>query len=157
VPAIVGLGRAALLGSLHMDRMQSKTQNLRDRLEFGILQLVPDCAVTGDPAHRLANTCNLVFDRAEAEPILAQLDKAGIAVSSGSACASGSLEPSHVLRAMGVKFTAAHGAIRFSFSRSNVDADVDRVLDVLPGIVERARAVSLFARDRALASAGEER
>ena len=140
-----------------MDQAPERIRDLRDRLELGILQCVPHCAVTGDPAHRLANTSNIVFDRAEAEPILASLDKAGIAVSSGSACASGSMEPSHVLRAMGVKFTAAHGAIRFSFSRCNVEADIDRVLEVLPGIVEHARAVSVFGNDRALALAGEER
>jgi cysteine desulfurase len=107
---------------------------------------VPDSAVTGDPVERLANTSNIAFNRAEAEPILDGLDKIGIAASSGSACASGSMEPSHVLRAMGVKFTAVHGAIRFSFSRGNIDADVDRVLDELPRIVERARAISLFAQ-----------
>jgi cysteine desulfurase len=146
VPAIVGLGKAAQLASLHLERDLIWIRDLRNRLEQGILQRVPDSAVTGDPAARLANTSNIVFDRAEAEPILDSLDKAGIAASSGSACASGSLEPSHVLRAMGVKFTAVHGAIRFSFSRDNVDTDVDRVLDVLPRIVERARAVSLFAR-----------
>ncbi len=156
-PAIVGLGRAASIAAQHMDQALARIRDLRDLLELGILRRVPNCAVTGDPAHRLANTSNIAFDRAEAEPILALLDKAGIAVSSGSACASGSMEPSHVLRAMGVKFTAAHGAIRFSFSRGNVDADVDRVLEVLPGIVEHARAVSLFSNDRALASADEER
>jgi cysteine desulfurase len=148
VPAIVGLGRAAQLAGQHMAQDLERIRGLRDRLEQGILQRVPACAVTGDPAHRLANTANLVFDRAEAEPILAQLDKAGIAVSSGSACTSGSMEPSHVLRAMGVPFTAAHGAIRFSFSRNNDSSDVERVLDVLPAIVERARAVSLFAGNR---------
>jgi cysteine desulfurase len=153
VPAIVGLGRAAQRAGQHMARDLERIRDLRDRLEQGIMQRVPACAVTGDPAHRLANTTNLVFDRAEAEPILAQLDKAGIAVSSGSACTSGSMEPSHVLRAMGVPFTAAHGAVRFSFSHNNEVADVDRVLDVLPAIVERARAVSLFARDRAMLSA----
>lgn len=153
VPAIIGLGRAAELAAGNMAQELLRIGDLRDRLEQGILQRVPACEVTGDPAHRLANTANVVFDRAEAEPILAQLDKAGIAVSSGSACTSGSMEPSHVLRAMGVPFTAAHGAVRFSFSRYNDGADVERVLDVLPAIVERARAVSLFARDRARPSA----
>jgi len=149
VPGIVGLGRAAHLASLHMDDDLNRIGELRDRLERGIAQAVPDCAVTGDPCRRLSNTSNIAFNRAEAEPILMQLDRVGIAVSSGSACTSGSMEPSHVLRAMGVPFTAAHGAIRFSFSRNNVSSDVDRVLDVLPGIVERARAVSLFGKDRA--------
>jgi cysteine desulfurase len=145
-----------LLASAHLDRALGFTRGLRDRLELSILQQVPDSAVTGDPAHRLANTSNIVFDRAEAEPILLQLDQAGIAVSSGSACASGSMEPSHVLRAMGVRFTAAHGAIRFSFSRYNTESDVDRVLDVLPGIVARARAVSMFNQGRTPALAGGE-
>jgi cysteine desulfurase len=145
-PAIVGLGKAAQLAALHLDQDLCRIRALRDRLEQGVLQRVPDSAVTGDPVERLANTSNIAFNRAEAEPILDGLDKIGIAASSGSACASGSMEPSHVLRAMGVKFTAVHGAIRFSFSRGNIDADVDRVLDELPRIVERARAISLFAQ-----------
>ncbi|MGD0105934.1 MAG: cysteine desulfurase NifS [Rhodopila sp.] len=144
VPGIVGLGRAAHLAGLHIDDDLILVNDLRDRLEQGILQRIPDCAVVGDPVHRLANTSNIAFNRAEAEPILMHLDREGIAVSSGSACTSGSAEPSHVLRAMRVPFTAAHGAIRFSFSRLNGSDDVDRVLDVLPRIVERARAVSLF-------------
>jgi cysteine desulfurase len=153
VPAIVGLGKAAGLARDHLDNDLNRLSALRDRLEQGILQRVPDCAVTGDPSSRLANTSNMVFNRAEAEPILTQLDREGIAVSSGSACTSGSMEPSHVLRAMGVPFTAAHGAIRFSFGRNNVSDDVDRVLGVLPRIVERARSVSLFSSDRATSTA----
>jgi cysteine desulfurase len=147
VPAIVGLGRAAGLAMDTMAKGSDRVRDLRDRLEKGILQRIADCWVTGDSVNRLCNTANLVFDRAEAEPILAHLDKAGIAVSSGSACSSGSMEPSHVMRAMRVPFTAAHGAVRFSFSCHNVDADVDRVLEVLPSIVERARAVSIFGRE----------
>ncbi len=147
VPAIVGLGAAAQLAARHLEQDLTRIRDLRDRLEQGILQRVPDSAVAGDPSDRLSNTSNIVFDRAEAEPILDGLGKVGVAASSGSACASGSMEPSHVLRAMGVKFTAVHGAIRFSFSRGNIDADVDRVLDALPRIVERARAVSLFSQD----------
>ena len=146
VPAIVGFGRAARLAVERMATGPNRVEDMRDRLEHGVLQRIPDCWVAGDPAHRLCNTTNLLFDRAEAEPILGHLDKAGIAASSGSACSSGSMEPSHVLRAMRVPFTAAHGAIRFSFSHDNLDADVDRVLEVLPAIVERARAVSVFAR-----------
>jgi cysteine desulfurase len=153
VPAIVGLGKAASLARDHLDDDLNRLRTLRDRLEQGILQRVPDCAVTGDPSSRLANTSNMVFNRAEAEPILTQLDREGIAVSSGSACTSGSMEPSHVLRAMGVPFTAAHGAIRFSFGRNNVSDDVDRVLEALPRIVERARSVSLFSSDRATSPA----
>ena len=153
VPGIVGLGQAARIAGLRMGDDLKRLGALRDRLEQGILQRVPDCAVTGDPTQRLANTSNIVFNRAEAEPILTGLDREGIAVSSGSACTSGSMEPSHVLRAMGVPFTAAHGAVRFSFSRNNVDGDVDRVLAVLPRIVERARAVSIFGGDGAMSPA----
>lgn len=153
VPGIVGLGTAARIASLRMDDDLTRVRDLRDRLEQGILQLVPDCAVTGDPTQRLANTSNIVFNRAEAEPILTGLDREGIAVSSGSACTSGSMEPSHVLRAMGVPFTAAHGAVRFSFGRNNAGDDVERVLQVLPRIVERARVVSIFSGDRAMSPA----
>ena len=154
VPAIVGLGQAAKLATNHMATEHARMRDLRDRLETGIVQRIADCWVTGDPPNRLCNTANFVFDRAEAEPILACLDKAGIAVSSGSACSSGSMEPSHVMRAMRVPFRAAHGAIRFSFSRNNVDADVDRVLEVLPSIVERGRAVSIFGRETTREDAG---
>jgi cysteine desulfurase len=146
VPAIVGLGAAAQQTMQRMATDLDAVRALRDRLEEGILQRIGECWVTGDTVNRLGNTSNMVFDRAEAEPILTYLDKAGIAASSGSACSSGSMEPSHVMRAMRVPFTAAHGAIRFSFSRSNVDLDVDRVLEVLPGIVEKSRSVSIFAR-----------
>lgn len=147
VPAIVGFGAAAQLAMRRMPAGLGTVRNLRDRLEKGILQRIGECWITGDPADRIGNTTNMVFDRAEAEPILTELDKAGIAVSSGSACSSGSMEPSHVMRAMRVPFTAAHGAIRFSFSYGNADEDVDRVLEVLPAIVERSRSVSIFARD----------
>jgi cysteine desulfurase len=148
VPAIVGLGKAAALATHYLSDEQTRVKNLRDRLEQGILQLVADCFVTGDRGNRLPNTSSIAFDFAESEVILLMLDKAGVAASSGSACASGSMEPSHVLRAMSVPYTAAHGAIRFSFSRINVDDDVERVLDVLPQIVARAREVSPFAPNR---------
>jgi cysteine desulfurase len=101
--------------------------------------------VNGDRAARLPNTLNLSFQYIEGEAILYHLSDLGICASSGSACTSGSLEPSHVIRAMGVPFTWAHGSIRFSLSRFNTDADVDRVLEVLPGIVARLRAISPFA------------
>jgi len=104
--------------------------------------------ITGDVAHRLPNTSNIVFDGIEGEAILLMLNREGIACSSGSACASGSLEPSHVLRAMKVPYTAAHGAIRFSFSRDSTDQDVDRVLEVLPGITEKLRGLSPFRKRR---------
>jgi cysteine desulfurase len=143
-PAIVGLGKAAELAALHMEDEQTRVAALRDRLEKGLLQRIPNCFVTGNPAERLPNTANIAFEYIEGEGILLLMNREGIAASSGSACTSGSLEPSHVLRAMNVPYTAAHGAIRFSFSRDNTDADVDRVLEVMPAIVERLRALSPF-------------
>jgi cysteine desulfurase len=153
VPGIVGLGAAARLASARLAEDLPRLGALRDRLEQGIVQRIGACWAVGDPAHRLANTATLVFDRAEAEPILAGLDRAGVAASSGSACTSGAMEPSHVLRAMGVPFTAAHGAIRFSLARGNTGTDIDRVLDALPDIVAHARAVSLFAANEPTAAA----
>jgi cysteine desulfurase len=152
VPGIIGLGRAAQLAAVRMQDDLPRIAALRDRLQAGVLAAIPACWALGDPAQRLANTANIVFDRAEAEPILQQLDKEGIAASSGSACSSGSMEPSHVLRAMGVPFTAVHGAVRFSLSRDTAEAEIDRVLAVLPAIVDRARSVSLFATPKRIAS-----
>lgn len=143
-PAIVGLGKAAALAAAHMADENTRMKALRDRLEAGIVQRIPNCFVNGDRHDRLPNTCNVAFEFVEGEAILLHLNRAGIAASSGSACTSGSLEPSHVLRAMDIPFTAAHGSIRFSFSRENGDADVDRVLDVMPDILDRLRALSPF-------------
>ena len=143
-PAIVGLGKAAELAALHMADEQTRVAALRDRLEKGLLQRIPNCFVTGNPAERLPNTANIAFEYIEGEGILLLMNREGIAASSGSACTSGSLEPSHVLRAMNIPYTAAHGAIRFSFSRDNTEADVDRVLEVMPGIIEKLRALSPF-------------
>ncbi len=143
-PGIVGLGKAAELAGLHMADEQTRVAGLRDRLEKGLLQRVPNCFVTGNPAERLPNTANIAFEYVEGEGILLLMNREGIAASSGSACTSGSLEPSHVLRAMSIPYTAAHGAIRFSFSRDNTDADVDRVLEVMPGIIDKLRALSPF-------------
>ncbi len=143
-PGIVGLGKAAELAALHMDDEKTRVASLRDRLEKGLLQRIPNSFVTGNPAERLPNTSNIAFEYVEGEGILLLMNREGIAASSGSACTSGSLEPSHVLRAMNIPYTAAHGAIRFSFSRDNTDADVDRVLEVMPGIIEKLRALSPF-------------
>jgi len=143
-PGIVGLGLAAELAAAHMADEATRVKGLRDRLEKGLLQRIGNAFVTGDPDARLPNTANVAFEFIEGEGILLLLNKEGIAASSGSACTSGSLEPSHVLRAMQVPYTAAHGAIRFSFSRDNTDGDVDRVLEVMPGIVERLRALSPY-------------
>ena len=143
-PAIIGLGVAAELARTHLDDENTRVRALRDRLEKGLLQRISHAMVTGDPEHRLPNTSNIAFEYIEGEGILLLLNKAGIAASSGSACTSGSLEPSHVLRAMKVPYTAAHGAIRFSLSRENTAEDVDRVLEVMPGIVETLRGMSPF-------------
>lgn len=147
VAGIVGLGKAAELAQLHLaDVAQEK--KLRDRLEKGLLA-ISDTEINGDRKHRLPNTTNIGFKYIEGEAILLSLDQYGICASSGSACTSGSLEPSHVLRAMGLPYTTLHGSIRFSLSRYTTDAEVDRVLEVMPGIVERLRALSPFNNDQA--------
>lgn len=143
-PGIIALGQAAELAIKHMADEQGRVKDLRDRLEKAILQRVPNCFVNGDPLERLPNTCNIAFEYVEGEAILLHLTRQGIAASSGSACTSGSLEPSHVMRAMNVPFTAAHGSIRFSLSRDNVTEDVDQVIEALPKIMENLRALSPF-------------
>ena len=146
IPGIVGLGKAAELALRHMPDEQARVRALRDRLEQGLLK-IERSLVTGDPEQRLPNTANVAFEFIEGEAILLMLNRAGIAASSGSACTSGSLEPSHVLRAMNIPYTAAHGAIRFSFSRDNDEADVDQVLGAMPGLIAKLRALSPFWRD----------
>lgn len=146
-PAIIALGRAAELAREALADEQTRVRALRDRLEAGILSRVEKCIVAGDPEHRLPNTTTIAFEYIEGEAILLLLNRAGIAASSGSACTSGSLEPSHVLRAMNIPYTAAHGAIRFSFSRDNSDADVDAVLEAVPPIIAKLREISPFWRE----------
>ncbi len=143
-PGIVGLGKAAEQALANMEDENTRVAALRDRLEKGLLQRIPNSFVTGNPLERLPNTSNIAFEYIEGEGILLLMNREGIAASSGSACTSGSLEPSHVLRAMKVPYTAAHGAIRFSFSRDNTDADVDRVLEVMPPIIDKLRSMSPF-------------
>lgn len=143
-PAIIGLGRAAELTMETLSEDMTRIAALRDRLEKGIVQKVGHCFVTGDPHDRLPNTSTIAFEYIEGEAILLMLNKMGIAASSGSACTSGSLEPSHVLRAMDIPFTAAHGAIRFSLSRETTQEEVDRVLDAVPGIISQLRDMSPF-------------
>lgn len=143
-PGIVALGKAAELAAIHMAEENTRVRALRDRLEKGLVQRIGHCFVTGDPDNRLPNTANIAFEYIEGEGILLLLNKEGIAASSGSACTSGSLEPSHVLRAMKIPYTAAHGAIRFSLSRESTDDEVDHVLDVMPGIVAKLRDLSPF-------------
>ena len=146
VPYIVGLGRAAELARQVMSTEMAAMAALRDRLEAGLLATCPDARVNGDRVNRLPNTANISFEYIEGESILYMLSDVGIAASSGSACTSGSLEPSHVLRAMGVPFTAVHGSVRFSLSRYTTADDVEYTLKQVPGIVERLRAISPFVR-----------
>ena len=145
VPYIVGLGRAAELAAEHVDEGMQKVAQLRDRLEEGLLASCRDAVVNGDRTHRLPNTANISFPYIEGEAVLYHLSDLGICASSGSACTSGSLEPSHVIRAMGVPFTSAHGSIRFSLSRYNTVEDIDYVLERMPEIVERLRKLSPFS------------
>jgi len=147
VPSIIGLGKAAELAMKNLRDETTRVRALRDRLEKGILERIPNTLVNGDPDSRLPNTCSLSFEFVEGESILMMLNDLGVCASSGSACTSGSLEPSHVLRAMGVPFTAAHGSIRFSLSVYNTQDEVDFVVERLPSIVERLRAISPFWKD----------
>jgi cysteine desulfurase len=144
VPYIVGLGVACELAGKKLDEENTRVKALRDRLEAGILKTCPGSRVNGDPAARLPNTTNISFDYIEGEAILLMLDDRSICASTGSACASGSLEPSHVLRAMNVPGMSVHGSIRFSLSTYNTDEDVDAVLTELPKIVHRLRELSPF-------------
>lgn len=148
VPYIVGLGKACELAMAAMDEENTRVRAMRDRLEEGLLRTCASARVNGDRVNRLPNTTNISFEYIEGEAILLMMDQFGICASSGSACTSGSLEPSHVMRAMGVPFTAAHGSIRFSFSRYNTDADVDIVLEKLPAIVNRLRELSPFVQQQ---------
>ena len=148
VPYIVGLAKACELATAHMADEARAIAPLRDKLEAGILATCPDVRVNGDRAHRLPNTLNVSFSYVEGEAIAYHLSDAGICISTGSACASGSLDPSHVIRAMGVPFTAVHGSVRFSLSRYNTMEEVDYVLDKLPPIIKNLRALSPFGPDK---------
>jgi len=147
--SIIGLGKAAELELTHLPQAVKQEKQLRDRLEKFLLTNIADCEVNGDPKNRLPNTTNIGFKYIEGEAILLSLDRYGVCASSGSACTSGSLEPSHVLRAMGLPYTILHGSIRFSLSRYTTDAEIDRVLEIMPGIIDRLRALSPFNSDAA--------
>lgn len=147
VPYIMGLAKACELARLGMDEENARIAKLRDRLEEGILAKCPDVRVNGDRSSRLSNTLNVSFEYIEGEAIAYSLSDLGICISTGSACASGSLDPSHVIRAMGVPFVALHGSVRFSLSRYNTDADVDYVLEKLPPVIKRLRELSPFGPD----------
>lgn len=140
VAGIVGMGVATELARRELPNL-SRIAAQRDRLERRILEEITDTHVNGDLANRIPNTTNIAFARLEAEAILLLLSEQNICASAGAACASGSLEPSHVLRAMKIDDKIAHGAVRFSLSRYTTDAEIDRTLDVLPGVIKRLRAV----------------
>ncbi len=143
-PAIVGLGKACALAMANLKEENTRVRALRDKLETELLRRIPGSRVNGDTAQRLPNTTNISFEYVEGEGILLLMDQFGICASSGSACTSGSLQPSHVLRAMGVPFTMAHGSIRFSLSIYNTEEDIDFVIEKLPGIIERLRGMSPY-------------
>jgi cysteine desulfurase len=142
VAAIAGMGVAARLAMAKMAEEASRLAALRDRLEQRILETVPGTAVNGDPDTRVPNTSNVSFDRIEAESLLIALDLEGVAVSTGSACSSGTLEPSHVLKAMGLPAHRTQNSIRFSLGSANTEAEVDRVVAVLPGVVDKLRSLT---------------
>jgi len=145
VASIVGLGMACELARRSMEEETVKVKDMRDRLEKGLLEKVSHARVNGSVEHRLPNTSNIGFEFIEGEATLLMMDEKGIAASSGSACTSGSLVPSHVLRSMGIAHTFVQGSIRFSLSRYNTDADVDYVIEHIPQIVERLREISPFS------------
>ncbi|MGE3706011.1 MAG: cysteine desulfurase family protein, partial [Vicinamibacterales bacterium] len=142
VPGLVGLGVAATAAAAKLATEAGRIGGLRDRLERGILSRIDGTAVNGALTPRVPNTTNVSFDRIEAESLLIALDLEGVAVSTGSACSSGTLEPSHVLRAMGFPAHRTQNSLRFSLGSFSTDAEVDRVLDVLPAIVDKLRALS---------------
>ncbi len=147
VPYIIGLGKACELAQKHLNEENTKVRSLRDYLEAKLLEKIPNTLVNGDRKNRLPNTASLSFEYVEGESILLLLSDLGICASSGSACTSGSLEPSHVLRAMGVPFTAAHGSIRFSLSIYNTKEEMDYIIEQLPPVIQRLRDISPFWKD----------
>jgi len=148
VAAIIALGKAAEMAVEHLaENGYERVGKLRDRLETTLLEQIPQSMVNGDREHRLLNTSSIAFEYVEGEAILLMMNEHGICASSGSACTSGSLEPSHVLRAMGVPFTAAHGSIRFSLSRYTTDEEIEVVIEKMPPIIERLRGMSPFWKE----------
>ncbi|HEY3306935.1 MAG TPA: cysteine desulfurase NifS [Desulfuromonadaceae bacterium] len=145
--AIIALGKACELAGTYMEIENTKVKAMRDRLQNALMESIPNARINGDGAERLPNTTSIAFEFVEGEAILLLLSELGVCASSGSACTSGSLEPSHVLRAMGVPFTCAHGSIRFSLSRFTTDAEVDTVIRELPPIIARLRQMSPFGRE----------
>jgi cysteine desulfurase len=147
VPGIVGLGKACELARVRFTEVAQHEARLRDRLERGILERVPQVLVNGHPTERLPNTLNIGFRFVEGESLLMNLDLEGISVSTGSACSSGDLAPSHVLMAMGLPVEDAHGTLRFSLGKGNTEAEIDRTIDAVARVVERVRAMSPMYHD----------
>jgi cysteine desulfurase len=145
--AIIALGKACELAGQYMDAENTTVKVMRDRLQDALMAAIPYSRINGGGAERLPNTTSIAFEFVEGESILMHLSELGICASSGSACTSGSLEPSHVLRAMGVPFTCAHGSIRFSLSRFTSDAEVDTVIREMPPIIALLRQMSPFGRE----------
>ncbi len=147
VASIIGLGKACELAGQMMEEENTRVRALRDKLEHGLLSSIPKALLNGNKENRLPNTTNISFEYVEGEAILLYMNQFNICASSGSACTSGSLEPSHVLRAMGVPFTAAHGSIRFSLSVYNTEEEVDFVLEKMPAIIKTLREMSPFWKE----------
>jgi cysteine desulfurase len=148
VASIIALGKACELAHKNLAEEVTYVKKLRDKLENALLVSCPDVRVNGDTQKRLPNTTNISFEYVEGEAILLRLNEYGICASSGSACSSGSLEPSHVLRAMGIPFTAIHGSIRFSLCRYNTEEEVDKVIEIMPQIIRELRLLSPFGREK---------
>ena len=148
VASIIALGKACELAMKDIEKESAWLSRLRDKLEQALLKSSSDTRINGDVTSRLPNTSNISFEYVEGEAILLRLNEYGICASSGSACTSGSLEPSHVLRAIGVPFTAIHGSIRFSLSRYNTEEEIDKVIEIVPGIIKDLRMLSPFGRDK---------
>ena len=151
VPGIVGLGKAASLARERLDEEDARLGTLRDDLEDGVSDSIPMVAVNGDPKRRLPTTTNLRFDGVDGEALVIAMDLKGVACSTGAACSSGSLEPSHVLAAIGLTREQARSSIRFSLGHSNTKADIDITLEVLPCVVERLQSVSPHNKKPAMA------
>ncbi|MGA8280178.1 MAG: cysteine desulfurase NifS [Desulfobacterales bacterium] len=151
VASIIGLGKACELAQKHFRTESVRVKQLRDKLDSGLLEKIPNAVVNGDRENRLPNTTSIAFEYIEGESILLMLNEFGICASSGSACTSGSLEPSHVLRAMGVPFTAAPGSIRFSLSTYNTEEDIDFIIEKMPPIIERLRSMSPYWKQAVMA------
>lgn len=149
VASIIGLGKACELAARNLTTESVQLRRLRDRLEAGLREKIPCIRINGDLENRLSNTSSISFEYIEGESILMLLDMQNICASSGSACTTGSLEPSHVLRAMNLPYTAAHGTVRFSLSKYNTEEEIDFVVKTMPSIIERLRSISPYWEKRA--------